>query len=86
MELHVVEIEKGHPGLRYIMTKDTPGHFTKDEMDKIALRCNSHETFLVALENLREELDEDHIHNREDCTGDCPICVIDDALKQAEKH
>ena len=51
MKLHVVEIEKGHPGVR----KDTPGDFTKDEMEMIANRFNSHEKLEEALAWLLEE-------------------------------
>lgn len=57
----------------------------KKYADYIVQAINSHEKLVEALGNLREELDEDHIHDREDCTGDCPICVIDEALKEAEK-
>jgi hypothetical protein len=45
----------------------------------------SHEKLAEALEDIAEELDEDHLHNREDCTGDCPMCRIEQALKEAEK-
>ena len=60
--------------------------YTKDEVDYIVQAINSHEKLVEALENLREELDEDHIHDREDCTGDCPICVIDEALEAEKKE
>jgi hypothetical protein len=58
----------------------------KKALKELKQAINSHKKLVDALENLREELDEDHIHDREDCTGDCPICVIDDALKEAEKE
>ena len=57
----------------------------KDRADYIVQAINSHKKLVEALENLREELDEDHIHDREDCTGDCPICVIDEALESEKK-
>lgn len=47
---------------------------------RIVQCCNLHDDLVEALENVREELDEDHIHDREDCTGDCPVCIIDDVL------
>ena len=51
MKLHVVEIEKGHPGLK----KDTPGLFTKDEIEMVANRFNNHEKLEEALAWLLEE-------------------------------
>ena len=65
MKLHVVEIEKGHPGLR----KDTPGDFTKEEMDTIAHHFNSHEKYKIACARAYEGL----------CTNDPDAC--DEAIK-----
>lgn len=48
MKLHVVEIEKGKPRLR----KDTPGTFTKDDMEEIAHNFNSHEKLVAVVRNL----------------------------------
>lgn len=38
-----------------------------------------------AYDILVDSLDEDHQHNIEDCTGDCPLCEADRALKASER-
>lgn len=76
-KLHVVEIEKGKPRLR----KDTPGPFTKNDMDTIAHHFNCHEKFKIACGKAYEGL----------CTNDLDACdeaikLIDEVTKEAGKQ